>query len=113
MQGDNNQITCDWLGTRSGTTAAGNGGGIQLGTTNATSANHNKIGLFNQPSSGNVISGNTGLTGIKVNNGSDNQLYYNLIGFATDGSILKNSGGAVRISKGGSINFGLGNKVHA
>ncbi|MBN9393177.1 MAG: right-handed parallel beta-helix repeat-containing protein [Chloroflexi bacterium] len=112
IQGDNNQVTCSWLGTADGTTASANGGGIRLGTVNGTAANNNSIGLSGQALSGNVIAGNIG-TGLKMNKGSGNQLYYNLVGLNINGDVLSNTGGAISIQAGGNLKFGTGNRIHA
>ncbi len=108
LTGNNNTLTCNWLGTLNGTNGASPGGGLQLIGSN------NKLGDILQAKSGNLISGNTGI-GIQVQNGSKgNTAYYNLVGYASDGiAPLRNSGGTVIVAQGGQLIFGKGNRVRA
>lgn len=113
--GAHNVIACSWVGTSDGVTASGNGAGIDL----KPGSFDNSIGIANQPNSGNLISGNTG-SGILVEGGSTaNEAYYNLVGWASNGtSVLKNGGTAVKVTSGGpsdkpTLKLGPGNRIHA
>jgi len=111
VQGSNNNIVCNWIGTSNGTTATANGGGIQLGTVGGPSANNNSIGLTNDPSSGNLISGNTA-SGVLVNKGTNNQMYNTWIGLQNDGlTLLRNGDTALKILVGGQLKLYQGNRV--
>ncbi len=106
ITGNNNTVSCSWLGRVDGTSATANGGGVRLAGSN------NKLGLVNQPLSGNLISGNTGV-GVQVESGSKgNTAYYNLIGYTADRSgPLRNGSGAVKVLAGGQLNFGPYNRL--
>lgn len=108
--GAHNTIACSWIGTANGTSASPNGIGIDL---QGTSSDTN-LGVSGQTNSGNVISGNTG-NGIYVEAGSaNNHTYYNLVGYASDGTtVLRNGGPAIKIDAGGKLIFNPGNRVHA
>jgi hypothetical protein len=111
IQGNNNQITCSWLGTADGLTAAPNGGGFRLGIVGGSSANNNYLGIPGQPQSGNLVSGNNAY-GILVNKGTGNQSYYTWIGRQKNGSLgLKNGSGGIKIMVGGQIYLGAGNLI--
>lgn len=112
IQGDDNEVSCSWLGNVDNTLSTANGGGIRIGTVGGTSASNNSIGLNNLPESGNVISGNTGV-GVRVNNGTNNYAYYNWIGLRTDGSILRNGGGVLRVLNGGQLRLGVSNRIYS
>jgi hypothetical protein len=112
VQGDNNQLTCNWLGTADGLTAAANGGGVRLGTVGGLAANNNFLGLAGLAESGNLISGNSG-HGVLVNKGTGNKAYYNYIGYQKDGvSLLKNGNAALFVVSGGQLILGVGNRLH-
>jgi len=113
IQGDNNTLSCNWLGKSSTGDPASyaNGGGIQLGTVGGSSANGNSLGQFGVNGSGNLISGNTG-TGLVVNRGGNNHAYYNWVGYTSGGQPLKN-GSAVKILPGGNLVFNRGNRLNS
>lgn len=107
ISGNNNKVTCSWLGTADGVTASPNGNGVRI----AASTSNNQLGQTGISQSGNLISGNSGL-GVEVQGGTNNQAYYNWIGFQSNGSgLLKNSNGAIKITNGGQLKFYAGNKV--
>ena len=107
LSGNNNTLTCNWLGTLDGTSGASPGGGLLLIGSN------NTLGNSSQAQSGNLISGNSGI-GIQVQNGSKgNTANYTLVGYAADGTTpLRNSGGTIIVAQGGQLNFGKGNRAH-
>lgn len=111
IQGSNNELSCNWLGTADGLTAAANGGGVQLGTVSGTSADNNKLGELDVAESGNLISGNTNV-GIQVNNGANNEAHNNWIDLQKDGlTLLRNGGGGVYVEVGGQLYLDQDNRV--
>ncbi len=123
IQGSNNEVTCSHLGRASSSdpTSYANGGGMQLGTTGlpGVSANNNQLGGFTNPqtgttsqdnSSGNLISGNSGLA-ILVNKGVDNYIYNSWIGLAIDGNNIIKNGSGVRVNPGGQLIWRYANRV--
>lgn len=106
MNGNNNQISCSWIGTADGTTGLGNaGGGIQI------NGDNNWLGL--NDSKGNIISGNSGV-GINIVNGKNNKAYNNWVGLQKDGiSPLKNGGKGLYVEPGGQIELAKGNRIRS
>jgi predicted extracellular nuclease len=107
VTGNGNTLSCSWLGTADGTTKQANGGGIRF----SGEARDNQIGLPGDKQSGNLIGGNNGPALLdNTSFGSNNRLYYNLIGLNKNGLPLPNT---QRLSlKGkGHFRFGLGNRV--
>jgi hypothetical protein len=103
LTGNNNTLTCNWIGTANGTTAAPNANGIWIGGSN------NKLGVEADPNSRNVVSGNTGV-GVTVVGGADNEASHLLVGYAADGTTRLVNAGGVRVS-GGKLIFRVGNRV--
>lgn len=104
--GDNNTLSCSWIGSATAGDGFANGAGVRL------LGGGNRLGLEGATTSGNLICGNFG-AGIVVENGSrGNSAYYNLIGIAQDGlSRLPNGGGGVRVLMGGQLQLGRGNFI--
>jgi hypothetical protein len=110
VQGSNNTLTCNRVGTVDGTTATPNGsGGIHLTST----ASNTTLGKAGDSKSGNLISGNSGL-GLLIEGGSKGNIaYYSLIGYKVNGQPpLPNSNGGLKILAGGQLKFMAGNKIH-
>jgi hypothetical protein len=117
VTGRYNRLTCNWLGTADGITAAANGGGLRISVGGGAVAANNILGQAGLPSTGNLIAGNSGV-GILVEKGLDNTsgaditLYNTLVGYKLDGlGSLKNSGGAIRALAAGKLIFGAANRV--
>lgn len=112
VQGDNNQISCNWLGTDNGTSVSpGSTGGIRLGTEGGTDANNNKLGEAGQPLSGNLIGG-SGTINIVINRGTNNYAYYTLVGVQGSGAKLAgNTNQALRVRAGGQLKLASGNRM--
>lgn len=105
IQGDNNILACNWIGTANGTTAGANGGGVRLAGSN------NTLGQAAQPESGNLISGNSGAT-IQLENGSkNNSAYYNRIGVQWDNPTPLKNGSGLKLLAGHQLKLGPGNVV--
>ncbi len=110
IQGSNNTLTCNRVGTVNGTTASPNGsGGIHLTSTGTNTI----LGRAGDTKSGNLISGNGGV-GLMVESGSKGNIaYYGLIGYKADGQPpLPNSNGGIKVLAGGQLKLMAGNKVH-
>ena len=107
VTGSNNAITCSWIGTSDGqTTGGGNGsGGVRLGIAGSTSSAAISTTLTN-----NLISNNGG-PGVLVENGSNNSLIGNLIGYSSTGDGLRNVGPALRVLPGAQVKTGPGNRL--
>jgi predicted outer membrane repeat protein len=105
ITGNNNTVSCSWLGTADGVSnPKPNSGGIRI------AGNNNQIGtggVF----TGNLISGNAG-PGILVTSGTGNSAWGNWIGVQKDGiTKLKNSGGAIKIQPGAQLILKPGNVI--
>ncbi|NWJ94427.1 MAG: lamin tail domain-containing protein [Chloroflexi bacterium] len=107
ISGNNNTITCNWLGTSDGITKNGNGGGIRFKNT----AFANTVGLTGDKSSGNLISGNANF-GILADTtpGPANRFYYNLFGCTKNGILPLRNGKPFKSTSGSRFSFGPGNK---
>jgi uncharacterized delta-60 repeat protein len=107
VSGAGNRVTCSYIGTLDGNTAAANGVGIRLTTT----ASGTLLGSAGSATSGNLISGNT--VGLEVAGGSlGNEMHYNWLGYAKNGTTaLANTGGSLRLLPGGQLLFRPGNKI--
>jgi len=109
LTGNNNTLTCDWLGTLDGLNSPANsaGGGLKI------SGSNNRLGIENTPSSGNLISGNAG-TGLKIDNASTgNESFYTWIGVKSDGITSLKNLVSLKIDQGGQLKFGPGNRIHS
>lgn len=106
VQGSNNTLACNWIGTPDGVTATANGSGVHILGSN------NQLGLAGQPESGNLISGNTGASIVIEAGSKGNQAYYNWIGWQNNGSTPLKNGLGLKIMAGGQLNVGPNNLLH-
>jgi hypothetical protein len=107
IQGDNNTLACNWIGTANGTTAVANGGGVRLAGSN------NNLGQVDRPESGNLISGNSGAAIQFENNSKNNSAYYNRIGVQWDNPAPLKNGSGLKLLAGNQLKLGPGNVVRA
>jgi len=110
VQGSNNTLTCNRVGTVDGTTPSPNGsGGIHL----TSPASNTIMGKAGDSKSGNLISGNSGM-GLLIEGGSKGNIaYYTLIGYKANGQTpLPNSNGGLKVLAGGQLKLMVGNKIH-
>jgi len=108
ISGNNNTLSCSWLGTADGITKQANAGGIRFKNT----AGSNNIGLVGDKKSGNLISGNTGYGVLdSAIGGSANRFYYNLIGYDKAGALSLRNGKGLKDSGGSRFSFGPGNRI--
>ncbi|HEX2911216.1 MAG TPA: lamin tail domain-containing protein [Chloroflexia bacterium] len=104
INGGGNTLACNWFGTANGTDGAPDGGGIRISGTGSP----NILGNPNDPAGGNLFAANFG-TGLLVETGSA-QLYANWFGLTADGkTLLRNTGGAIRVKAGAHVTMGKGN----
>ena len=108
VTGDNNLISCSWIGTLDGNGAtASSGVGVRLAGSN------NRLGVVGQPASGNLISGNGGVGLLVESTAKNNRAYYTQIGFDANGTpgLLKNGGGSLKVMAGGQLMLAKNNFI--
>jgi hypothetical protein len=110
INGNGNTITCSWIGTTDGTTAAANGGGVRIAGIN------NNLGTAGQSQSGNLISGNAGNAILVVSGNSvatPNRGYYNWINLKSDGTPFANTNtnSALKLQPGSHFKMLRGNRI--
>jgi uncharacterized delta-60 repeat protein len=98
-----NTLSCSWIGTADGTTAAPNSGvGVSLTGSNNTVGGSTAL-------DGVLISGNSGV-GLGATGGTGNLVQNVWIGLAKDGTTaLRNSGGGLKAAGGERLHLGRGN----
>lgn len=105
LEGNDNQLESNWLGTLDGLTGSGKGGGVKI------AGNNNKLGIENLASSGNHIFGNNNF-GVEVASGQDNWAYSNVFTLVKNTSLtMPPKLGVVYVESGGQLKFGPGNRV--
>ena len=107
INGNNNVLSCNWIGTTDGMTANPNAGGIQI-----QGSNNLLGGSSPSAATGNLISGNLGL-GISVESGKANSSGYSWVGLAKDGTSsanLRNKTGALRVNAAAQLKLTPGNR---
>jgi hypothetical protein len=102
-----NTLSCSWVGTADGTTAAPNGGvGVSLTGSNNTVGGSTAL-------DGVLISGNTGV-GLGATGGTGNIIQNVWIGLAKDSTTaLRNSGGGLKAAGGENLQLGRGNRIRS
>jgi subtilisin-like proprotein convertase family protein len=102
-----NTLSCSWVGTADGTTAAPNGGaGVSI------IGNNNTVGGSNT-TDGVLISGNTDV-GLGLSGGTGNLAQNVWIGLAQDGTTaLRNGQGGLKVSAGAQLRLGTGNRIRS
>ena len=111
MNGDDNILSCSWIGTADGltSTAANGSGGITI------SGSNNHLGIAGDTKSGNLIVANGG-PGIRPLSGSNNHSDYSWVGLDHTGAYaasLLNAQGALKVVSGANLLLGPGNRFQS
>ncbi len=108
ITGNNNTLTCSWIGTADGLTKQANGGGLRF---NGNTGNNN-IGLAGDKKSGNLIGGNSAYAVLdSATSGTANHFYYNWIGFDKNGGFMLRNGKGLKTNGKAHLSFGPGNRI--
>jgi hypothetical protein len=105
VTGSNSLLTCNVIGVPDG--GAANGEGIII------EGNANRLGLPDQPATGNLIAGNSG-TGLRVRRGSfGTTLHYTWLGLNKTGTGILPNGKTLTVEPAANIKMGMGNRLVA
>lgn len=109
ITGNNNTLTCSWLGTADGLIKQPNGGGIRF----KGSASNNNLGLAADKKSGNLIGGNNNYAVLdSATGGTNNRFYYNWIGLDKNGLFMLSNGKGLKATGKAHFRFGSGNRIY-